>query len=462
MIDRYTLKEMAEIWLEQAKKGRWHEVELAVLWAKVFLKLIPQEALAAQAVKVTPELLLRADEIEATTDHDLIAFILTVAEQLPEAAKPHYHTGMTSYDDEDTALATIMIQSLGLILEKLGRLKCVIWQRAQEHKMTVMIGRTHGIHAEPITFGLKLLVWLDDLDRHEKHLEYVREVVRVGKVSGAVGTYPLDPKIEEVACEHLGLKPARISNQVISRAIHFHYVFALVAVANSLDKFATEVRNLARTDIGEVAEFKKSGAKGSSAMPGKSRLRNPIKSENVCSLAKMMRGYLIPAAESEVLWHERTLDNSAAERIYLPDASILLHFMLDRFANVIEKLEVYPEQMRHNLNKTGGIVFAQRVMQALTEKGMARDEAYNLMEGLALAVKPGTFTNDDGHTFQDLVYANSEVGIRLSANEREKCFDWHESLKYVDVVFRRFEPLFENSVVDDLFSAQKPEKTLGE
>jgi adenylosuccinate lyase len=431
---------MGALWTELAKKTNWFKGELAVLKARGRLNEIPADIYElANKIPITQSILERADELEAVGDHDLIAFILAVTEKLPDEVKPHFHSGLTSYDDEDTGLAMTLVASLDLIMEKIKRLRNVIAAKAQQYRYTVMIGRTHFIHAEPITFGLKLLGWLDVVERHIDNLRIVREEVRVGKISGAVGTYVLDPKVEELACGYLGLKPARISTQILSRDIIVRYVSALVAIANSLDRFATEIRHLAGTDISEVAEFKKPGAKGSSAMPGKSFLRNPIKSENISGLAKMMRGYLIPAFECESVWCERTLDNSSAERIFLPDATILLDFILQRFADTVEKLEVFQKHMEHNLQKTGGIIFAQRVMMALTGKGMARDYAYDLLEQLCFSVQRGTFRTEDGKTFRDLVAAHPEITSQLSAEAIDACFDPQQSLKYVDAIFGRFD-----------------------
>ncbi|PIR92216.1 adenylosuccinate lyase [Candidatus Falkowbacteria bacterium CG10_big_fil_rev_8_21_14_0_10_44_15] len=440
MIPRYTLLEMGTLWNELAKKTHWLKVEIAVLQARGELGEISTNIHElARKVRITEAILARADELEKISDHDLIAFVLAVTEQLPEEVKPHFHSGLTSYDVEDTGLAMTLVSSLGLILRKMNRLRKVIAAKAQEHRNTAMIGRTHFIHAEPITFGLKLLGWLDVVERHIERLKSVRGEVGVGKISGAVGTYVLDPKIEELACGYLGLKPARISTQILSRDIIVRYISALVAVANSLDRFATEIRHLAGTDISEVAEFKRPGAKGSSAMPGKSFLRNPIKSENICSLARVMRGHLIPAFECEVVWCERTLENSAAERIFLPDATILLDFMLERFADTVEKLEVFPAHMERNLRKTGGIIFAQRVMLALTAKGMARYQAYDLVEGVCFKVERGTFQTEDEKTFRDLVAAHSEITNQLSPEEINACFDPRQSLKHVDAIFNRFD-----------------------
>lgn len=439
MIARYTRQIMAELWSELKKKSLWHKVELAILQARVQHDHVPAAAHQnAAAVQITPEILTRADELEALGDHDLIAFILAVSERLNETAKIYYHTGVTSFDDEDTALALLLVEAMDILIEGVKRLQTVIFNQALEHKYTAMIGRTHFIHAEPITFGLKLLNWVDVLDRHLTRLQSVREEVRVGKISGAVGKYSLAPIIEKSACGLLGLKPARISTQVLSRDLIVSYVGCLVGVSNSLERFATEIRHLAGTDLGEVAEYKADTAKGSSAMPGKSFLRNPIKSENTSGLARIMRGYLVAAHENENLWCERSLDNSAPERIFLPDATTLLDFMLDRFTQVMEKLEVFPEQMNRNLMKTGGIVFAQQVMIALTEKGLPRDTAYDLLEGLAKSVKRGTFVNRWGEDFHHLVRQNLQITEKLSDAEIEQCFNPKSSLEHLDEIFARF------------------------
>jgi len=305
MINRYTLPKVGKLWTEIPKKTEWHNVELAALWAQEQLGFIPAGTYElAKEVGISKKIIKRAHEIEKVKDHDLISFILAVTEELDEQAKRFYHAGLTSFDTEDTALALILKKSVNIILNKLKRLKSVIKHRADEHRNTIMIGRSHFIHGEPITFGVKLLNWFDVIERHINFLQYVRDEIAVGKISGAMGVYVLDPRIEELACQHLGLRPAKISTQILSRDLLLRYTNALIAVANSIDRFATEIRHLAGTDIGEVAEFKKPGASGSSAMPGKSLLRNPIKSENVCGLAKIMRGYVIPAMECEISWNE--------------------------------------------------------------------------------------------------------------------------------------------------------------
>ncbi|MDD5291458.1 MAG: adenylosuccinate lyase [Patescibacteria group bacterium] len=439
MIKRFTLPEMGSLWTDLHKKTMWFKAELAGLWAKAKHGDFSMEIYnLARKVKITEGVLARADEIEKKGDHDLIAFVLAVTELLNDLVKPFFHTGFTSFDIEDTALALILRDCLSIILTKLRRLRSVLLARAIEHRYTLQIGRTHFIHAEPITFGFKLLGWVDVLDRHIIRLESLRKEIAIGKFSGAVGMYTLDPEIERLACKHLRLRPAMISTQIISRDILGHYAATLAGIANSLDRFATEIRHLAGTDISEVAEFKRPGAKGSSAMPGKSMLRNPIKSENTCGLARVSRGYLIPAFECEVTWGERTLENSAAERVYLPDLSITLDFMLNRFAEVMEKLEVFPAQMERNIWRTGGIVFSQRVMIKLTEKGMHRDQAYDLLEALALSVERGTFTTANGESFKDLAYANNSIAGLLSCEELDECFDPKSALKHIDEIFSRF------------------------
>ncbi len=437
MIDRYILPEMGALWTELFKKQMWHEVELASLQTQEILGHIPQGThKEAKQVVVDEELLKRADELEKISDHDLNAFVKAVSERLKN---PLYHRGMTSYDTEDTALALIIQKSIGLIEIKLERLRKVLLEQSKRHKHTAEIGRTHFIHAEPITFGFKILGWVDIIERHQSRLAVAREESRVGKLSGAVGIYSLPPEVEKSACALLCLKAAKISTQVISRDILLHLSMILVGIANSLERFSTEVRLLAGTDLSEVAEFKKPGAEGSSAMPGKSKLRNPIKSENITGLAAVAFGYLSPSSRCEILWNERTLPNSAAERIYLPDLFAIVDFMLQRFADTMEKLEVFPAQMERNIWRTGGIVFAQAVMLKLIEKGMSRLQAYKLVEAIALTVEHGTYQTPDGKTFKILVFENQEIRERISEEELNECFDYKFSTRYIDEIFARFE-----------------------
>lgn len=450
MIPRYTLEEMGAIWEDVTKKSLWIAVELAVLWAKEKLSQIPKGTylMACKALGFEPGeekirqlpwgIFHRAEELEKISDHDLIALINAVAERLPGEIQPFWHSGLTSYCNEDTGLAIQMVESLDLIIKKAEEFYQVLVNKAKEHKDSIMIGRTHGIHAEPITFALKLLRWADAIDFHLERLRQCKEKIGIGKISGAVGAYTLDPRIEKLACNYLGLKPAKISSQIISRHIQLHYAMTLVAVANTLDMIATNIRTLARTDIGEVKEYKKPGAHGSSAMPGKTHLKNPIKFENISGLAKLVRGYLTPALECEVLWDERSLDNSSAERIYIPAASILLDFMLKRITDNLENLLVYPNIMLENLSKTGGIVFAAKVMNALTDKGMDRRIAYKILEDLALKTEHGTFLTADRKNFKQLVREHQGINSMLSVDELDRCFDPRECLNYIQEIYDRF------------------------
>ncbi|OGY43908.1 MAG: adenylosuccinate lyase [Candidatus Buchananbacteria bacterium RIFCSPHIGHO2_01_FULL_39_14] len=439
MIKRFTRPEVEELFSILRKKQGWHDVETAVVGAREKLGDIPagiRQMVAA--IVITPEILKRADEIEAEIDHDLLALILSVAEQLEEEARPCYHDGLTSYDDEDTALAVILVLALELIIGAIEKLCSVVYRRAVEHKETVMVARTHFIHAKPYVFSLWFFNLLDDLNEHLKVLRGAIEVVGVGKISGAVGTYTLPPEIEEIACRALNLQAAKISTQIISRRVHCHFASVVVEVANTLEKYATDIRLMAGTDLSEVEEWKSPKAHGSSAMPGKTMLRNPIKSENVCGLAKVARGYLLTAFECQNLWLQRTLDNSSAERVWLPDLTTVVHFMLGRFTDVLDKLVVYPRQMEANLWRTGGMVFAEDVMMALTETGMARPEAYELLEGLARQIRKGPYTTDDGKTYRSLVYSNPTIVNLLGMVRLDKLFDPWNSLKNVQSVYGRF------------------------
>ena len=451
MIERYTTREMGSLWSERKKKSLWVLVEIAVLWAKAIkLGIIPQEvykdacnALNYKLGSNKPFLLpikdlKRADQLEKISDHDLMALILAVAERLPKSVQPYWHDGLTSYCNEDTALAIQMVESLKLIIAKAKHFRQVLIEKAKEHKESLMIGRTHAIHAEPITFALKLLRWVDAIDFHLNQLNECLDIVGIGKISGAVGAYTLDPVIERWACHFLDLKPAKISSQIIGRHIHLHYMQTLVKVANTLDMIAVNIRTLSRTEIREVREYKKPGAHGSSAMPGKTHLKNPIKFENISGLAKEMRGWLFAALECELLWDERSLDNSSAERIHLPDASECLDFMLKRIADAMEKLEVYPKIMRKNIDLTGGIVFASQVLKALTEKGMDRREAYELLEDLATKTSIEDFKTSKGETFEQLVRKNRKIMKLVLWVRIDGCFDPDSCLENIQAVYERF------------------------
>ncbi len=429
MIERYTLPEMQALWTRQAVFETWLEVELAVLETQEKLGMVPAGVSADVRGKARFEI-ARIDEIELEVKHDVIAFLTCVGESVGENAR-FIHLGMTSSDLIDTALA-LQIQKAGKLLqEKLARLKDTVLQRAIEHKKTVMVGRSHGIHGEPITFGFKLLGWVDELDRQEKRLWDALEENRVGQVSGAMGTYSnIDPKVEVEVCKLLGLKPAKVSTQVIARDIHSQYLLALGSLASTLEKFAVEIRGLQKTDILEVEEGFAKGQKGSSAMPHK---RNPVGSENITGLARLVRSYVTPALENIALWHERDISHSSVERVILPDASILMHYMLHRFNGIMRDLIVHEQNMLRNMNRYGGVIFSQRVLLTLVDKGVSREEAYRLTQRNAHAA-----WNHEGESFQDNLLADAEVRQHLSEQEIANCFDPDDYLKQVDVIFARF------------------------
>lgn len=429
MIPRYTRKEMEEIWSEEKKFETWLRVELTILEAKEKLKMIPV-GVSTRIRNFAKFAIERIKELEKILKHDLMAFVANITENLPDDCKPYFHGGVTSYDIEDTALAILMVRALNLIIEDLKGLMKLVLGLAWSHKHTLQIGRTHGVHAEPITFGLKLLRFYDELDRHLDRLKELKKRVGVIKISGAVGTYAnIDPRIERIVAKKLGLRPARISSQIIARDRHAEYVSILALVATSLENFATEIRNLARTEIREVQEKFSKGQKGSSAMPHK---RNPVSSENTSSLARLMRGLIIPALENMITWHERDLANSGNERIIIPDASILLDYMLSRFAGLLEELNIYPENMKKNLELTSGVIASQQVMLALAEKGMAREEAHTLVQGYALQAF------DEGKSFKQLLLSNEGISRILSGAEIDVCLDPKRHLEHIDTIFNRF------------------------
>ncbi len=434
MIERYTLPEMASLWSLDAKYSTFLKVELAVLQVQQSLGMVPDGVYEDVKAKANFDI-KRIDEIEQETRHDIIAFLTNVAEYVGENSR-FVHMGMTSSDLLDTTLALQIQQSGNLILEKLTALRHTIYKRAVEHKDTVMVGRSHGIHGEPITFGLKLLVWVDELDRHLTRLRDALEENRVGQFSGAMGTYSnITPEVEAKACDVLGLKPAKTSTQVIQRDLHAQFLMMLAGLASSVEKFSVELRHLQRTDVLEVEEAFGKGQKGSSAMPHK---RNPISGENLTGLARMIRSYAIPALENVALWHERDISHSSVERVVFPDACILTHYMLNRLNTVMENLLVYPDNMKRNMNVYGGVIFSQRVMLTLVDKGLPREDAYKLTQRNA-----HTAWNTIGGDFKANLQADDDVTNQLSAVEIESCFDTADYLKHVDAIFARFdsEPL---------------------
>lgn len=428
MIERYTLPEMKHIWSDENKFQKWLDVEIAACEAMVELGQIPEQALENIKAKASFSV-ERILEIEAVTRHDVIAFLTNVAENVGEDSK-YIHMGLTSSDVVDTAQCVRMKEAGELLLKRLEKLRQVLLEKAVEHRSTLMIGRTHGIHAEPMTFGLKMLLWVAETERNIERLNSAIKTVSVGAISGAVGTYAnIDPKIEAHVCRKLGLKPARVSTQILQRDRHAEYLCTMAVIASSLDKFATEIRNLQRTDILEAEEYFNKGQKGSSAMPHK---RNPITAENVSGLARVVRANAIAALENVPLWHERDITHSSAERVILPDSTTALDFMLYKFTGIMEKLLVYPENMMRNLEKTLGLVFSQRVLLALVEKGMIRETAYELVQRNAMeAWRTGT-------KFRDLLEADADVMNHLSSEELAGLFDYGYHLTHIDDIYARF------------------------
>ncbi|MEB3179536.1 MAG: adenylosuccinate lyase [Nostocaceae cyanobacterium] len=428
MIERYTLPEMGNLWTDTYKFQTWLQVEIAVCEAQAELGYIPSEAVEEIKAKANfdPQRVL---EIEAEVRHDVIAFLTNVNEYVGDAGR-YIHLGMTSSDVLDTALALQMRDSLDLIMARLEDLAVAIRDQASKHKNTVMIGRSHGVHAEPITFGFKLAGWLAEVLRHQERLQNLRSSIAVGKISGAVGTYAnIEPRVEAIACGKLGLQPDTASTQVISRDRHADYVQLLALLTATIERFAVEIRNLQKTDVLEVEEYFSKGQKGSSAMPHK---RNPIRSERLTGMARMVRGYAVAALENVALWHERDISHSSVERVMLPDACILTHFMLVETTDLVKNLLVYPENMLRNMNCYGGVVFSQRVMLTLVEKGLRREEAYAIVQMNAHAA-----WNQPQGNFQDLIRQDERVTKVLSPEEIEACFDPMHHLKHLEEVYQR-------------------------
>ncbi|MEB3273529.1 MAG: adenylosuccinate lyase [Prochlorothrix sp.] len=428
MIERYTLPAMGNLWTEHYKLQTWLQVEIAVCEAQAELGYIPADAVAEIKAKAQFDA-ERVKEIEAETRHDVIAFLTNVNEYVGDAGR-YIHLGLTSSDMLDTALALQLVASVNELLEQLENLIHATRARASEHRYTVMAGRSHGIHAEPITFGFKLAGWLAELLRHRDRLIALRESVAVGKISGAVGTYAnIDPQVEALTCQKLGLTPDTASTQVVSRDRHGEYMTVLSLLTASIERFAVEIRNLQRTDVLEVEEYFSKGQKGSSAMPHK---RNPIRSERLTGLARVVRGYAVAALENVALWHERDISHSSVERMMFPDASTVTHFMLAETTDLIKNLLVYPENMARNLYCYGGVVFSQKVLLKLVDKGMSREDAYRLVQGAAHAA-----WNQPGGDFRALVEQSPEIQAQLSAEEIADCFDTKHHLKNLDVIFQR-------------------------
>lgn len=428
MIERYTHPEMGNIWTLENEFRTMLKVEILACEAMNKLGVVPDDALKDIQNKADFRL-DRIKEIEAVTNHDVIAFLTNVAEYVGDASK-YIHKGLTSSDVKDTALCYMTVQSADVLLKNLHKFHEVLLRRAAEFKNTVMIGRTHGIHAEPMTFGMKFLLWTAETERNIARLEQAREFMAVGKMSGAVGTYSnIDPFVEKYVCEKLGLKPVRLATQVIQRDRHAHFLTTLAVIGSSLDKMATEIRNLQRTDIREAEEYFAPGQKGSSAMPHK---RNPITCEKVSGMARLLHGYAIAALEDVTLWHERDISHSSVERVILPDATIALDHMLRKFTNIIDKLLVYPDAMIKNMNKTGGLIYSQNLLIALVTKGVLREDAYKWVQRNAMARWL------EGADFKTNVEADPDIKKYLTNEEIEHCFDPKPMLRNVDLIFSRF------------------------
>lgn len=428
MIDRYTRPEMGRIWTLENKFRKWLDIEIAAAEAMAELGEIPAEAAKNIREKANFDV-RRIEEIEAVTNHDVIAFLTCVAEYVGEDSK-YVHLGMTSSDVGDTALCLLMKEAGEHLLGKLQVLREKLAAKAREYKYTPMIGRTHGIHAEPMTFGMKMLLWLAETDRNIERLRKAIDTISVGKLSGAVGTYAnINPEVEARVCAKLGLKPSPIATQVIQRDRHAEYMSTIAVIGATLEKIATELRNLQRTDIREAEEFFGKGQKGSSAMPHK---RNPITNERISGLARVLRGNALAAMENVALWHERDISHSSVERVIVPDSTILLDYMLHLMIRVLDNLLVYPDAMSENLNKTRGLIYSGRLLLALVDKGILRERAYELVQRNAMEVW-ATKQN-----YLDLLLADKDVMELISEEELRALFDHKWYLRHVDMIFARF------------------------
>ncbi|CAD2080736.1 Adenylosuccinate lyase [Jeotgalicoccus aerolatus] len=427
MIERYTREEMAKIWTEENRFDAWLEVEILASEAWAELGIIPKE----EVKNIRPNARIdveRIKEIEAETRHDVVAFTRQISETLGEEKK-WVHYGLTSTDVVDTAQSYIIKQANEIIEKDLNHFIDILADKAREHKHTLMMGRTHGVHAEPTSFGIKMALWHQEMTRNLKRFKDVRQEIEVGKMSGAVGTFAnIPPEVEEYVCEHLGLSAAAVSTQTLQRDRHAHYVAVLALIATSVEKFAVEIRHLQKTETREVEEAFAKGQKGSSAMPHK---RNPIGSENVTGIARVIRGYVSTAYENVPLWHERDISHSSAERIMLPDVTIATNYMLNRFGRIIKNLSVFPENMKANIDKTFGLVYSQRVMLTLIDKGLSREEAYDLVQPKAME------SWETKVPLRQLTGEDEQIKAVLTSEELDECFNEAHHLRRVDTIFKR-------------------------
>lgn len=427
MISRYSREEMTQIWTEENRFKAWLEVEILAAEAWAELGFIPMD----EVKKIRPNAQIDVDrikEIELETRHDVVAFTRQVSETLGEEKK-WVHYGLTSTDVVDTAQSYMVKQANDIIERDIERFIEILGNKAREHKTTLMMGRTHGVHAEPTSFGIKMALWYTEMKRNLERFKQVRKEIEVGKMSGAVGTFAnIPPEVEEYVCEHLGLGYAEVSTQTLQRDRHAHYISVLALIATSVEKFAVEIRGLQKTETREVEEAFGKGQKGSSAMPHK---RNPIGSENVTGLARVIRGYVTTAYENVPLWHERDISHSSAERIMLPDVTIALNYMVNRFAGIVDNLTVFKDNMKANIDKTFGLVYSQRVMLTLIDKGFVREEAYDLVQPKAME------SWETKVPFRELIEKDSRITEVLAPEDIDACFDENHHLQRVDVIFKR-------------------------
>jgi adenylosuccinate lyase len=426
MIERYSRPRMKKVWSDENKFNKWLEIEIAACEAWAEIGVVPREAIPK--IKLAKCNIKRMEEILKETHHDMTAFIGSVSESLGEESR-FVHMGLTSSDVMDTALSLQLKEAADILLQDVKGLISVLANQALEHKYTVMMGRTHGVHAEPISFGLKLALWTEEMRRNQQRLSDAKKIIQVGKISGAVGTYAtVPPEVEEKACARLGLAPAPVSNQVLQRDRHAQFMTTLAIIAGSLEKFATEIRGLQKTETREVEEPFSAGQTGSSAMPHK---RNPELCERICGLARLVRGYALTSLENIALWHERDISHSSTERIILPDACLVLDYCLAIFTSVMNGLHIYPKKMEQNIDITRGLVFSQRVMLALIGKGLSRKQAYEIVQRNAMQVW------QKNKRFLTLLKADAEVTGVLSPAEVDALFDTKYYLRYIDDIFSR-------------------------